>query len=261
MNPSRFLRSLFSLEGKSAIVTGAARGNGRAIAEALLGAGAAVMLVDRLEEELGQLKEQFARQGMRVSFTVCDLVQPTAAGHVVNETIAAFGRVDVLVNNAGISLPHETLAYPDDAWRATMSINLEAPFRLARAAAVAMRQNGGGCIINISSLNAELAFPDNPAYVASKGGLRQLGRALALDLAPFNIRVNNLGPGYIRTEMTKGSWDDPVRREQRVAHVPLGRWGQPEDLAGAVVFLASDASAYVTGQDIYVDGGWLVKGL
>ena len=138
---------------------------------------------------------------------------------------------------------------------------MRAPFRLSRAVAGRMKAQRSGSIINITSLSAELAFPDNPAYVAFKGGLKQLGKALALDLAPFGIRVNNLGPGYIHTEMTRKSFEDPPRHEERAARSALNRWGEPEDLQGPAIFLASPASAFVTGQDLYVDGGWMIKGL
>jgi gluconate 5-dehydrogenase len=123
-----------------------------------------------------------------------------------------------------------------------------------------MKAHGSGSIINITSINAELGFPGNPAYVAFKGALKQLTKALALDLGP-SIRVNAIGPGYFRTDMTRKSWGDDTMRQERSSRTILGRWGVPDDLAGAVIFLASDASAYVTGIDLYVDGGWLAKGL
>ena len=124
-----------------------------------------------------------------------------------------------------------------------------------------MKDQGGGSIINITSIGAELGFPNNPAYIAAKGALKQLTRSLALDLGSFGIRVNNIGPGYFRTDMTKGSWNDPQLEEDRIRRTILGRWGEPDDLAGAAIFLASEASRYITGQDLYVDGGWLAKGL
>ena len=119
----------------------------------------------------------------------------------------------------------------------------------------------GGSIINITSLNAELAFPNNPAYVAFKGGLKQLTKALALDLGQYNIRVNNIGPGYMKTDMTKKSWLNPKLRKARTSRILLNRWGEKEDIVGPCIFLASDASKYVTGHDLYVDGGWLANGL
>ena len=161
--------------------------------------------------------------------------------------------------NAGTTASHSLSAYPDEAWDRTLRVDLEAPFRIIRAFAGMMRDQGEGSIINITSIVAELGAPDNPAYAAAKGGLKQLTKALALDLGPHGIRVNNVGPGYFRTDMTRYSWDDPQRREERTQRTMLGRWGQPEDLAGVVLLLASDASRYITGQDLYVDGGWLAK--
>ena len=124
-----------------------------------------------------------------------------------------------------------------------------------------MTNKGRGSIINITSLNAELAFPDNPAYMSFKGALRQLTKSAALDLGQHNIRVNGVGPGYFKTEMTRASWEDKEKFEARKERTVLKRWGEPEDLVGVCVFLASDASAYITGQNIYVDGGWSIKGL
>jgi NAD(P)-dependent dehydrogenase (short-subunit alcohol dehydrogenase family) len=224
-----------------------------------------VLLIDRLEEELQATCAALQAAGGEVRSLACDLTEAGAVAAAVQEILDWTGRLDVLVNNAGISLPQPGSAAPDaDSeayWRRTLAVNLDVPFQLIRAAAEPMKNQGGGSIINITSLNSELAFPDNPAYMASKGGLRQLTRSFALDLAPHHIRVNNIGPGYLHTAMTDGSYNDPERHRQRAERVPLGRWGQPEDLQGAAVFLASDAAAYVTGVDLYVDGGWLIKGL
>ncbi|MFZ1612737.1 MAG: SDR family oxidoreductase, partial [Holophaga sp.] len=184
-----------------------------------------------------------------------------AAERVHQAVMDAFGACNVLVNNAGITLGGDLLDYSDDAWEQTYRVNLKAPFALARRLARTMKDTGRGSIINITSLNAELAFPGNPAYVAFKGALKQLTKSLALDLGPFGIRANAIGPGYMRTSMTAKSFADPVMHAHRRDHTALGRWGVPEDLAGAVIFLASDASSYVTGIDLYVDGGWLIKGL
>ena len=137
----------------------------------------------------------------------------------------------------------------------------EAPFQLSKRFAKMMKEQGSGSIINITSIGAELGFPNNPAYVAAKGALKQLTKSLAVDLGQFGIRVNSIGPGYFKTDMTQSSWNDPQLQKDRTRHTILGRWGEPDDLTGAVIFLASDASSYITGQDLYVDGGWLAKGL
>jgi NAD(P)-dependent dehydrogenase (short-subunit alcohol dehydrogenase family) len=259
MIDKEFLERLFGLQDNVAIVTGAARGNGRAMSEALLGAGASLLLVDVLGE-IEQVATELQKKGTEVCALRIDATQEDAPEIICRSAKEAFGRIDILVNNAGIAVGHDALTYPDDAWERTYQVNLKAPFRLSRAVAGAMRDRGGS-IINITSLNAEMAFPNNPAYVAFKGGLKQLTKALALDLAPYGIRVNSIGPGYMRTEMTKKSYSDPVLHEDRRRRTALGRWGEPSDLAGAVIYLASGASAYVTGADLYVDGGWLIKGL
>lgn len=256
-----YVESLFSLEGKVAIVTGAARGNGKAFSEALLRAGATVVLVDILEQELAQTCESFSSQGLKAVLYHCDVTVKSRLAALVAFASKEHNRIDILVNNAGVSHSHPLFDYPDEFWENTYQVNLKAPFELSKEVAKAMKENCSGVVINVTSLNAELAFPDNPAYVAFKGALKQLSKSLALDLGRYGIRVNCIGPGYFRTDMTRKSWEDPVLNRERRDKTILGRWGQPEDLAGIVIFLASDASSYITGQDIYIDGGWLVKGL
>ncbi len=256
-----YLHTLFSLQGMGAIVTGGAKGNGRAMAEALMQAGATTLLVDCLEEPLMATVEACKQQGWPAEAMVADITQPDFPERLVAHAMNCLGRIDILINNAGITFSADFFDYPESAWDNTYQINLKAPFRISQAIARPMREAGQGSIINITSLNAELAFPDNPAYVAFKGGLKQLGKSMALDLGPYGIRVNNVGPGYFHTDMTRISYADPERNRQRRERTVLGRWGQPEDLAGVIIFLASPASAYITGQDFYVDGGWLIKGL
>lgn len=256
-----YLEDLFALQGKVALVTGATRGLGRAMAEALLRAGATVVLNGSNHVRLTETKEQFEEEGLPVVEFACDLSDSEQVRQLADFVLREQPRIDVLVNNAGVTFPHDLLAYPDDAWRKTFQVNLDAPFQLARRLAPQMKEQGGGSIINITSIGAELGFPNNPAYGAAKGALKQLTKSMAFDLGPFGIRVNNLGPGYFHTDMAKLSYSDPERREARARSTFLGRWGEPEDLAGAVIFLASDASRYMTGQDLYIDGGWLAKGL
>jgi len=256
-----YLEQLFSLHGKTAIVTGASRGLGKAIAEALLRAGAQVMLVSTNQERLSATVTAFQAQGLQASLHCCDLADKVQIAALVDAVQRDWGAVDILVNAAGIAKGHELLSYPDELWEETLQVNLTAAFYLSRGVAALMVEQKSGSIINITSINAERGFPDNPAYVAAKGALKQLSKALAVDLAPHGIRVNNIGPGYFHTDMTSGSWADPARRAKRDERTLLGRWGEPDDLAGLVIFLASSASGYVTGQDIYIDGGWLAKGL
>tara|TARA_R110002110_G_scaffold234140_5_gene450269 strand:+ start:886 stop:1620 length:735 start_codon:yes stop_codon:yes gene_type:complete len=242
--------SMFSLEGKTALVTGSRRGNGKAIANHLALAGAEVIGLDVKYSKCRPIFNQ----------RLCDITDAEQVGKTLDYIRSTYGgEIDILVNNAGVSYSHEFADYPDEAWDKTYQVNLKAPFELMKK--VSKMMPNGGSIINITSLNAELAFPDNPAYVAFKGALKQLAKSAALDLGKQNIRVNNVGPGYFKTDMTKGSWEDLDKRQQRTDKTVLGRWGDPEDLAGVCVFLASDASSYITGQDIYVDGGWTIKGL
>lgn len=255
-----YVDRLFSLKGRTALVTGASRGLGRGIAEALLRAEADVILVSSNEDRLQASADELKANGNEPSTYPCDLTDRDQVAGLI-EHVEQKGRLDVLVNCAGTTSGHHTLDYPDEDWDRTLRIHLDAPFLLARGLGRLMGNDGGGSIINITSLNAERGFPDNPAYVAAKGALKQLTKALAEDLGPHGIRVNNVGPGYFRTDMTSGSWNDPKRREARTSRTILGRWGEPSDLAGVVILLASDASSYITGQDIYVDGGWLTRGM
>jgi NAD(P)-dependent dehydrogenase (short-subunit alcohol dehydrogenase family) len=256
-----YLDKLFSLEGKAAVVTGAARGNGRAISEALCRAGANVVLVDLLETELGETLSFFQAEGLRAIPFLGDITDEPTRERLAELVWREYGKIDALFNNAGVSYSHPLFSYPDADWEKTYRVNLYAPYKIATIFGKMMATLGSGSIVNITSLNAELAFPDNPAYVAFKGALCQLTKSLALDLGRFGVRANNIGPGYFETNMTKLSYNDPVKNKQRSDRTVLGRWGKPEDLAGIAIFLASDASAYVTGQDIYVDGGWMIKGL
>ena len=239
------------LDGKNVIVTGGARGNGAGIANGMVEQGASVVVFD-------------IHKGVNINtdYRIVDLIDYQAMEKVFKGVCKDYGHVDVLVNNAGISKGRASEVYSIEDWNSTILVNLTVPFQLGQLAARHMIQRKiSGSIINITSLGAEFGFPENPAYCASKGGLKQLTKALAYDWAKYNIRLNNVGPGYMRTDMTKFSWGDPVLREQRSSHMMLGRWGEPEDLAGICTFLASDYSEYITGQDIYVDGGWTAKGL
>jgi len=256
-----YLEEMFSLAGRQAVVTGAARGNGRAIAEGLLKSGAEVVLVDLAGDQLDQTVLELRNLGLPAAGEPCDLAVEDQVKELGKRIAESLPQVSILVNNAGITLPARFLDYPIEHWDATYRVNLKAPFLLSQSLAPLLGRSGDGVILNITSLNAELAFPGNPAYVAFKGALRQLTKAMALDLAELGIRVNSIGPGYIRTSMTQGSWEDADRRSDRAKRTMLGRWGEPEDLAGVAVFLASKAASYITGQDIYVDGGWLAKGL
>lgn len=258
-----YIEDLFNLNGRVALVTGAARGNGKGIAEALLKAGATVYLVDILPEELDATVVEFCAHGLNAHGLCSDLTEPGACDALVSQVLAKQDRIDILVNNAGITRSNPVFDYTEKDWDETLGLNLKVPFLLSQKVACSMRDRQiKGSIINITSLNAELAFPDNPAYVSAKGGLKMLTRSLARDLGCHGIRANSVGPGYFKTQMTKGSWNNTEMRQARSERTILSRWGFPEqDLAGIIIFLASEASSYVTGQEFYIDGGWLANGL
>ena len=231
-----------------AIVTGASQGNGRAIASALENNGSRVIGVDLAECE-----------GNSQNFCgdVCDLqFIKTVFDYCEKQKFQSI----VLINNAGITLPSGH-PYPTGDWDKTLAINLTAPFYWIEAFIPLFERVKSGAIINITSLGAERAFPNNPAYIASKGGLKMLTKYYAKALGKHGIRANNVGPGYIFTEMTKNSFSDESLKKIREKHTLLGRWGRSEEVADICVFLASSESRYITGQDIYVDGGWLANGL
>jgi NAD(P)-dependent dehydrogenase (short-subunit alcohol dehydrogenase family) len=243
---------LFSLQGKTAIVTGGSRGIGFALSEGLADAGATVVAVARSDRP-----DKPFRTGA-TQYRVADVTKGLA--ELFAAVSAEYGGLDVLVNAAGITLPMAgNVGELDRAFERTVHVNLCAAYSSCVAARPFMKS--GGSIINVTSIASVRGFPNNPGYVASKGGLRMMTKALAIDYGAAGIRVNALAPGYIETSMTRASFEDERLHEQRRCHTCLGRWGSADDLVGAAIFLASEASCYVTGQDLFVDGGWIAKGL
>jgi NAD(P)-dependent dehydrogenase (short-subunit alcohol dehydrogenase family) len=243
----------FRMDERVVIVTGASRGIGHAIACGMVDAGARVFGIARSADPQSSVG--------RFDYSRCDVTDTAALENLVTHIFRQTGRIDVLVNAAGVTLPAEAELHPSKTFKKTLECNLTAIFEFCRIAVPYMIQGGYGSVINVTSIGASFGFPGNPGYAAAKGGLAALTRALALDYGPQGIRVNNLVPGYIETAMTSGSFSNPQHRAARAARTMLGRWGQPEELAGAAVFLASEASRYVTGSDLVVDGGWMAKGL
>jgi NAD(P)-dependent dehydrogenase (short-subunit alcohol dehydrogenase family) len=215
-------------------------------------------MVDLLGEEMKKAVRSLGQK--RIVCVIVDLSKKGQIRKLVRTVLGKEKQIDILVNNAGISFSRPSESYSEKNWDKTLNLNLKVPFLLSQAVVRHMMKKGGS-IINITSLGAETGFSNNPAYMASKGGLKLLTKAFAKDWAKYNIRVNNIGPGYIRTDMTRKSYADPELKRKRDERIMLNRWGKPDDLGGAAVFLASDASLYITGQDIYVDGGWLANGV
>jgi gluconate 5-dehydrogenase len=256
------LQELFGLHGKTALVTGASSGLGVAFARGLAGAGANVVLVARRLERLETLAAELEGQGVRSLPVAADLTDDVQRRRAVQAAEKAFGGVDILVNNAGIAdLARPEQLKPED-WERVLNVNLTAVFRLTQEVGRGMIERGqGGRIVNISSVVATVGNPIFPtsAYAASKGGVSALTRQLAVDWARHNITVNAVAPGWVPTEMNTDPREGdilPKYKERMLALTPLGRVGQPEEVVGAVIFLASPAGSYVTGAVLAVDGGW-----
>ena len=249
----------FDLTGKIALVTGAARGLGHGIAEGLAQAGATVILNGRDRAALEKAAEPMARAGGKTDLAVFDVTDQDAVTRGIAAIEAKHGRLDVVVNNAGIQRRHPLNEFPKADWDAIIATNLTAPFLVSQAVVPGMAKRKAGSIINVSSLTSELGRANISAYTAAKGGVRQLTRALAVELGGTGVRVNAIGPGYFETEMNRALIDNKDFYNWVVGRTPMKRWGNPTELAGAAVFLASDASSFMTGQTIYVDGGFSVS--
>jgi 2-deoxy-D-gluconate 3-dehydrogenase len=251
---------LFRLDGKLALVTGCRRGIGFAIAEALAGAGADIAGLSRsLEDDGGAIGARVRALGRRFFPYRCDLTGRAAVKDFLARIAAELPPVDILVNNAGTILRAPAAEHPDEYWDEVLAANLTAGWLLARGIGRTMLERGSGKIIFTASL---LSFQGGilvPSYAASKGGVAQLVKALANEWARYGVNVNAIAPGYIATDNTAALRSDPARNEAILARIPAGRWGEPADLAGAAVFLASRASDYVHGAIVVADGGWLAR--
>lgn len=247
----------FDLAGKTAVLTGASRGIGAAIAAGMLRAGADVVAMQRgaVPEALTRLA---AETGKTITHVTVDLGNVSSVAVAIDQTLAATG-VDILVNNAGTQIRHDSTAFPLEDFDTVMNINARAVFQLCQGFAPGMIDRGHGKIINLASLLTYQGGLRVPAYAASKGAVGQLTKALCNEWAPLGINVNAIAPGYFATEMNEALIADEARNEQISARIPAGRWGAAEDIAGAAVFLASDAAAYIHGTILPVDGGWLAR--
>jgi len=247
---------LFSLDGKVAAITGATRGIGRSMAIALAEAGSDIALLQRSKEFLG-VKEEIERLGRKCFIVNCDLENASEVSEAISSVVAYFGKLDILVNNAGIQRRSPAVDFAEEDWDAVMNVNLKTVWLLCQQAGRQMLKQGSGKIINMASLLSYQGGISVPAYAAAKGGIAQITKALSNEWAAKGVNVNGIVPGYIATDMNEALINDETRSRQIIERIPAGRWGEADDFKGAVVFLASDASAYIHGHLLAVDGGWL----
>ena len=243
--------SIFSVEGRVCCVTGAGRGIGNLMSKALFEHGAIVIGIDISFRE----DDVFFEKKI-----VIDLREEDQVIEAAREIGGDFQSLDVLVNCAGVTHPIDG-EYPLEMWKDTFAVNVDGAFQISNKLLPLMEKSNSPSIINITSINESLGFPNNPAYVSSKSALSGLTKSLAVDHGPKNLRVNAIAPGYFKTDMTSDSWLDKEKRDSRSIRTALGRWGEIEELIGPLLFLASDASSYVSGHSLFVDGGWSIKGL
>jgi gluconate 5-dehydrogenase len=248
---------MFDLSGKRALITGSGRGLGLILAAGLAEAGAQVILNGRNSENLISAASLLAAKGHKASYSVFDVHDEKEVAEAVRQIEEETGAIDILINNAGINLRSLIIDTTRADWDKVLNINLTGPFLVAREVARGMITRKRGKIINICSLMSELGRSTTAAYTAAKGGLKMLTKAMAVEWAKYNIQVNGIGPGYFLTEMTRPLAEDQEFNRWITGRTPAGRWGQPEELIGIAVFLASGGSSFVNGQVIYVDGGLL----
>ena len=251
------MEDLFSVKNKIVIITGAGRGIGRTFALNMAKRSAITYCFDI--KFPNKIPKDLSNNLFHIK---CDLTNKKKFDNECKNIFNRHKKIDVLINNLGITLPGKNeQTYLEKYWDQTLKINLTVAFNCSQTVMKFMLKKKNGSIINITSINAELGFPNNPAYIASKGGLKMLGKSMAKDLGKYGIRVNNLGPGYFKTLMNQNSWKNLKTRKARTIRTMLDRWGEIDELVGPCIFLASDASKYVTAQDLYVDGGWTANGL
>jgi NAD(P)-dependent dehydrogenase (short-subunit alcohol dehydrogenase family) len=253
-----FAMEFFSLTGKNCIVTGGNTGLGRAFALALAKGGASIFVPSIMDDD-GSTRQMIEAEGVRYEFMKTDITAPGVPAQIVAECIARFGALDILVNSAGICPLAEVRDFGRPQWDATVAVNLTAAFEMSYEAAKLMIPQRSGKIVNICSLFSYLGGQWSSAYAATKHGLAGFTKAYCDELAQYNVQVNGIAPGYYATEITTATRSDPEKNQRVLDHIPADRWGEPADLMGAVVFLASRASDYVNGHVLVVDGGYLVR--
>ncbi|MEY3779078.1 MAG: Gluconate 5-dehydrogenase [Pseudomonadota bacterium] len=247
--------STFQLNGKLALITGSSAGIGFALARALGEAGAHVVINGRNSQKVSVAVQTLKSEGLNVSASVFDVTDAQSVSTAVNDIETQLGAIDILVNNAGVQIRGPLHEYKDDDWQTLMRTNLDSVYYVGKTVAQKMIPRGRGKIINICSVQSELGRPGIAPYTASKGAVKMFTKGMAIDWGPFGIQVNGIGPGYFKTELNQKLVDDPQFSSWLVGRTPSRRWGDVEDLGGAAVFLASDASKFVNGHILYVDGG------
>jgi len=250
---------LFNLKNKVAIVSGASRGLGQGMAMGLAEAGADIVALSTNKDNLLETKSLIENAGRTIEIFSCNVNDYKKVDQIIKDVKARFGRIDILVNNAGTTHRAAAEDFSDDAWLQVINTNLNAAFHISREIGKIMIGQKAGKIINLASLLSFQGGITVPAYAASKGGIMQLTKALANEWAKYNIQVNAIAPGYFATELTQPLAEDDQRNDQITMRIPAGRWGKPDDLKGTVVFLASQASDYVNGHILVVDGGWMAR--
>ncbi len=249
------MNALFSLEGRVALITGASRGLGFGMARGLAAAGARVVLNGRVAATLDGRRAEIEATGGKVATAAFDVADAKAADAAIDDIEKRFGSVDILINNAGFGVPRDLFETTDGEWRSVLDVGLDACFRLSRRAAAGMVKRGWGRIVMISSVNTRISRGTNTAYVTAKTGLEGLTRGLAVELAAKGVTVNCIAPGYMATEINEDFLSDPVRFNWILNRTPMKRWGRADELAGAALFLSSEASSFVTGHVLVADGG------
>lgn len=250
---------LFSLEGKRALITGSSRGLGLAMARGLGEAGASLVLNGRDEDALKEAEATLRAEGLEVTSYAFDVTDENQVDGSVDQIETDEGSIDVLFNNAGVNLRGPLEEFETEVWAAVMNLNVNAVFYMSRAVGRYMLRRGKGKIVNVCSLMSERGRAQVTPYATSKGALKMMTRSLAVEWGGRGIQVNAIGPGYFATEMTRPLWEDEKFDAWVCEKTPVARWGDPTELVGAAVFLSSRASDFVTGQTIYVDGGWLAN--
>jgi NAD(P)-dependent dehydrogenase (short-subunit alcohol dehydrogenase family) len=247
---------LFDLSGKVAMVTGSTRGLGEVAALALAKAGADVAICGRNEQDLKRVAALVKKLGKDAAGFHLDVTSADSVQKGVDDIITKFDRIDILVNNAGVNHRVPVLEYDEDAWDMVINTNLKGYFLVAKTVVPQMIENGYGKVINISSILGRVALPNQLAYASSKGGVNQMTKVMAIEWAKQGVRVNAIGPTYFETDLVTQIRNDPERFNFINERTPMGRWGYLDELEGTVIFLAAAASDFITGQTIYIDGGW-----